>query len=345
MSGHREDLVSVIVPVYNVSAYLEECIRSICGQTYQNLEIILVDDGSTDGSGEICDRFAKKDERILVRHQENEGLSAARNAGLNLSHGKYLSFVDADDVVHRCYVEILYHLCRAESCKISCCGYQTFSQAVFTDQEDNDARIAGVEVLERKSALSKLNKWRCVEATAMVIVCNKMYKREIWREIRFPVGTWHEDEFIIHHVLGSTDRIAVTRRALYGYRKHKGSYMSIDDPTINFSHLALHRALIDRIRFYSVEEPDLVNGAVHHLLRESHSFYDIFLKDPTEESKRARKELVHQYRTVYWEYYEYIKRKEKIAGMLFAYLPSVYHAIVYCKWNIQEIRRKNTKSV
>lgn len=341
MSDHREDLVSVIVPVYNVSAYLEECIRSICGQTYQKLEIILIDDGSTDGSGEICDQYAEKDERILVRHQENRGVSAARNLGLDIMHGNYIAFVDADDVIHEEYLERLYSLCIRNQCEISCCGYQDFVQKEGSlEWRTKGQDLSSIEIWEGNRALAELNKWRCTEATTMVVIWNKLYIKKVWNMVRFPVNTRHEDEFVIHHVLANMNKMAVTMERLYGYRQHGGSYMNSDKPEDIVGHMALHRALRERIRFYSKEAPDLVNDAVHHLLQESNSFYDLFLKNPTEGNKEIRKELVHQYRVVYGEYYEYIKRKEKIAGMLFTYLPSVYHAIVYFKWKIQEIMRK-----
>lgn len=115
----NSNLVSVIVPVYNVKSYLQECFDSICCQSYQNIEIILVDDGSTDGSGELCDVLAAKDNRTTVLHKENGGLSDARNAGLRIAQGEWISFVDSDDYVSPVFIEILLNACLDSGCQIS----------------------------------------------------------------------------------------------------------------------------------------------------------------------------------------------------------------------------------
>lgn len=115
----NSNLVSVIVPVYNVKPYLRECFDSICRQSYRNIEIILVDDGSTDGSGELCDVLAASDDRTTVLHKENGGLSDARNAGLRIAQGDWISFVDSDDYISPVFIEVLFNACRDTGCKIS----------------------------------------------------------------------------------------------------------------------------------------------------------------------------------------------------------------------------------
>ena len=119
-----EQLVSIIVPIYNVEKYIKECIDSIINQTYKNLEIILVDDGSPDCCPKICDEYSKKDKRIKVIHKENGGLSSARNAGLDVAKGEYVSFIDSDDVVDEKFIETLYNLCIENNCDISECNFQ-----------------------------------------------------------------------------------------------------------------------------------------------------------------------------------------------------------------------------
>lgn len=115
-----DELISVIVPVYNVKNYLKQCVQSIVGQTYKNLEIILIDDGSTDGSGELCDILKKTDERIKVIHEENSGLSEARNTGLNAARGKYIGFVDSDDYIEPNMYDILIKLCKKNKTSVAC---------------------------------------------------------------------------------------------------------------------------------------------------------------------------------------------------------------------------------
>ena len=115
------DLISVVIPVYNVEKYLEKCLDSVVEQTYRNLEIILVDDGSTDNSGAICDRYAQKDSRVVVIHQKNGGLSKARNVGIDTATGKYISFIDSDDYVGSCYIETLYKEIKPNIINLSIC--------------------------------------------------------------------------------------------------------------------------------------------------------------------------------------------------------------------------------
>lgn len=119
----KEDLISIIVPVYKVENYLSKCLDSMICQTYKNIEIILVDDGSPDNSGKICDDYAKKDSRIKVIHKENGGLSDARNAGLKIATGKYIGFVDSDDYISVEMYEKLYNQAKKEDADIACCNY------------------------------------------------------------------------------------------------------------------------------------------------------------------------------------------------------------------------------
>ena len=119
-----EDLITIVVPVYKVEKYIDRCVTSILNQTYKNLQIILVDDGSPDNCGKICDEYAKKDNRIEVIHKENGGLSDARNAGINIAKGKYIAFVDSDDYVSNDYIEYMYKILKKENAKISICELQ-----------------------------------------------------------------------------------------------------------------------------------------------------------------------------------------------------------------------------
>ena len=122
----NDTLISIVVPVYNVSQYLERCIQSVIYQTYENLDIILIDDGSTDNSGLICDKYAKIDKRIRVLHQQNSGLSAARNAGIEIAKGKYITFIDSDDYVDSDYVSFLYDLIKRTGCSLEICSHTVF---------------------------------------------------------------------------------------------------------------------------------------------------------------------------------------------------------------------------
>ncbi len=205
-------LISIIVPVFNVEHFLEECVESIINQSYKNLEIILINDGSTDQSGQICEFYASKNEKIKIFHKENGGLSEARNLGLDKATGEYLSFIDSDDYVHPKFIEILYANLIENNADVSFCSvtYKDFSISKKQEYLDFDSFLYFENQMES------------------VIMCNKLFKRDIWRGIRFDVGKYHEDEFIYHKVFYKRTFI-YTASKLYFYRKRDGSIMRISN--------------------------------------------------------------------------------------------------------------------
>lgn len=212
-----KDLISIVIPVYNVEPYLRQCLDSVTGQSYDNIEIILVDDGSTDKSGLICEEYASYDRRIRVVHKENGGLSDARNLGLELCSGKYVTFIDSDDFVARNYVEELYRILTESGAEISVCDYKEF----YTEQEpdqcsDEDTKI----VFDRMQALEQIYGKYCVQMTT---AWGKLYKVELFDTIRFPVGRVHEDVFVAHRLLYKASKVAFTTQKLYFYRKRRDS--------------------------------------------------------------------------------------------------------------------------
>lgn len=208
------ELISVIVPVYQVHEYISDCITSLRNQTYQNLEIILVDDGSEDGSGEICDIEAKKDERIKVIHQENAGLSEARNVGIRMSKGEYIAFVDSDDLVSDRFVETLYQLIRKYDADISVCDY---SRDYLKKQNAKEYAVSSKKMLAQ---------WHGKRKRIETVCWNKLYKRSVLindsGEI-FPIGKKHEDVYTSHIFVEKADKIAITDDKLYLYRERKNS--------------------------------------------------------------------------------------------------------------------------
>lgn len=319
------ELISIIVPVYNVEQYLEQCVESLIHQTYKNLEILLIDDGSTDASGTICDRYAKQDKRIRVVHQVNQGAAIARNSGIKLAKGEYLAFVDSDDYVHSQFIEILYQIQQACDCKISMCSYQRFNDGEAID--NNSAVDATHKMISTFDALSLLNEWISKDAVAMLIVCNKLYQKGIFENIVFPSKKRREDEFVIHRILAKSEKISVTEKELYFYRKRAGA-MEANDLVDNFQHLALHEALVERIDFFAQQDARLISGAVHHLLRESNGYYDIYLTKKDKIHNIKRKQLVVQYRKVYLKYFMNLRMHEKIVGAVFAFFPAIYNRLV-----------------
>ncbi len=212
--------ISVIVPVYKVEAYLKRCVDSILSQTFTDFEIILVDDGSPDGSPEICDQYAQKDTRIHVIHQENGGISAARNAGIDWamahSDSEWLCFVDSDDYIHREYLQFLYRAVTEQNTKIALCGF-TQEVEIFCRQENNRYQAykeAFLPVfLETEIDLYVFGAW------------NKLYAKELFIEHRYPVGRLREDAFFTHKLLYGNE-LAIVPLPLYFYYINSNGIMN-----------------------------------------------------------------------------------------------------------------------
>ena len=208
--------ISVIVPVYKVEAYIHRCVDSILEQSFQDFELILVDDGSPDNCGAICDEYGQKDSRIHVIHQENGGLSAARNAGIDWvfahSDSQWLTFVDSDDWIHGDYLRILLEAAQTHGAGIAACGY-THVRALCEDAPADSCTIFSLE-----SENAYVNHYgMCITA------CCKLYRKELLSNVRFPVGKLHEDCYTTHIPLFAAGRVAVCDVPLYYYYTNPGS--------------------------------------------------------------------------------------------------------------------------
>ncbi len=244
----RQELISVIVPVYNVEKYLRRCIDSIINQTYKNLEIILVDDGSPDSSGAICDEYAKKDSRIKVIHKENSGLSGARNAGIDAATGEYISFIDSDDYVNKDFCMILYKNIKADNSDICICGFEHVTEPGSFIEKNAKETISTKQKLRGKQIISDyMMKVRYENMDGYwAIACNKLYKANLFSNIRYPIGRLHEDEFVIHNLLDNTDFVSVLSDKLYYYTQRPDSIMGKKS---SFKHIDKAKALIERADF------------------------------------------------------------------------------------------------
>lgn len=213
-----DDLISVIIPVYKVEKYLEKSIESVLGQSYSNLEIILVDDGSPDGCPTICDAYQKKYDKVKVIHKENGGLSSARNAGIDIASGKYIAFIDSDDTVHRDFIRILHDLCESYDCDIAQCDFlETKETSLFLSPQCNRKE----EVYSTVEAMKDF----CKDSNVVKywVAWNKLYRRELFDGIRYPLGRTHEDMFTSHKLLYKSRRTVVTNLYLYYYLQRDGS--------------------------------------------------------------------------------------------------------------------------
>lgn len=213
-----EPLISVIVPIFKVEEYLNRCVESLVNQTYKNLEIILVDDGSPDNCPEMCDQWAKKDKRIRVIHKKNGGLSDARNAGMRIATGEYIAFVDSDDYVSFEFLKTLYTVLQAENSDIAECSMLKVFEEKTVDENIDFIRIVNCSTV---NAISEL----ISETLFHQYVWNKLYKRNQIKDIFFPVGKLNEDEFWTYQVFGRARKATKINRVLYYYYQRSGSIM------------------------------------------------------------------------------------------------------------------------
>ncbi len=235
-----DDLISIIIPIYNVEPYLCECVDSVLQQTYSTLEIILVNDGSPDRCGEICDAYAKKDHRIIVIHKENGGLSDARNAGIDASHGTYLAFIDSDDCIAPHYIEKLYNLCKEHDATVAQCNFSRFQNKIASTIQENVC-------ISEYSNLEMLKNLYNDFYGQTVVVWTKLYKRSLFDNIRFPLGRIHEDEATTYLILYHSTRTVITSEILYFYRMTENS---ITNSAFTEKKIDYIKAIKERLQFY-----------------------------------------------------------------------------------------------
>lgn len=204
-------LISVIVPVYNVEEYLPRCVDSILAQTYKNLEIILVDDGTKDASDKICDEYAAKDPRVKVIHKENGGLSSARNAGIDIARGEYLGFVDSDDWIEPEMYEQMLALTQKYDVKLVCAGRYDFSSR--TGKKTVGLCPPKEEVITGMELLGRVFTWNQCDSAAW----DKLYHRSLFEEIRYPLGQISEDVAVVYKLAELVDRVAMCDKPFYNY--------------------------------------------------------------------------------------------------------------------------------
>ena len=258
-------LISVIIPVYNVEQYLPRCLDSVLCQTYQNLEIILVDDGTKDSSGEICDAYALRDPRIRVIHKENGGLSSARNAGIDIAGGEYLAFLDSDDKIEPNAYESLLSLAMKYDVELVCGGR-------FDVDSETGAQSIGLcpqreEVISGEELVRRIFLWENIDSAAW----DKLYHKRLFRQIRYPVGMVTEDVPTTFHIALDAGRAAMLPLPIYHYYHRPGSITTsaVSDKTFHFSR---HTATIlpwIRENVPSLEAPARylrVRSLVHNLL-------------------------------------------------------------------------------
>lgn len=248
-------LISIIVPVYNVSNYLDNCIKSIINQTYKNIEIILVDDGSTDDSSNICDKYLKKDKRIKVIHKSNGGLSSARNIGIVNSNGEYITFIDSDDYVEKEYVEVLYKNIIKYSSDISIGSHKVIYESGKIIYKSNNLEYSCTP----KETLKNMLYDNGIDVSAWA----KLYKRELFKSIRYPEGRLFEDAATTYKLIDKSKKISVNLKPIYNYTIRKDS---ITGESFTLKKLDLIKSTIEMCNYIKKKYPDLISACDRRLM-------------------------------------------------------------------------------
>ena len=313
-------LISVIVPVYRVEKYLERCVKSILSQTYKNLEVILVDDGSPDQCPAICDACAEKDARVKVIHQENKGLSGARNAGIDAASGEYLAFVDSDDYVSPHFIEELYQLLQDTGCAIGQCRFSYVKGDGLVEEGDSAFCIyRGESLMEQLYGPEE-------KATCFVVAWNKLYRAELFKEtgIRYPEGRIHEDEATTYRLFHEAKKLAFLDRALYGYYTENGGSITSVFSAKRLQWLTAHEERIAFLKKNGYEK--LLPAAYRKLCDACITFYfrcTEQVKDAEELKKELRKRL-ETYRANGAAWIAALPLKTRMGYELFSMSPGLY---------------------
>lgn len=272
------NIISVIVPIYNVTKYLKQCLDSIIQQTYTNLEIILVDDGSTDQSGPICDSYKEKDSRITVIHKKNGGLSDARNAGLNICKGDYISFVDSDDYLSPYFYEILMGVAEKQNCDIVALKGGTS----FWDEEEEPVLAKSKEEI----AVHYLSSHDVLERMLYQEIATgaqfKIYKKETFNNIRFPVGYLYEDVATTYKPFFNAKKCAIVEADIYAYRKRRDSIIRQSFSSKKMICLDIFDQLVNDEQIKGVGLQKAAKSRVYAMT------YSVFLQVPRSDKKTQR---------------------------------------------------------
>lgn len=325
--------VSIIVPVFNAEKYLEECINSLVNQTYKNLEIIIVDDGSTDGSAAICDMWGNKDSRINVLHKRNEGLSSARNAGLEAVTGDYVAFVDSDDwIALDMYEFLLMNLYENDASISICSDYKVYGSKIRRPEKKEHIFLK----MNSSEAFKKINEIGYFG----VGVWDKICKIELFDDLRFPIGHTNEDYWVTYTLMDRADVIVYDSTPKYFYRQQKSSITH--SHTIDFNSIKSTKKMLKLVaNKYPTALPYAKMGHVMALM----GTYDSLLNDNAEkhpEWVRIKSETQHFIR----EHYQSIKKytsppfQRRIQMILIGWLPQIYpqFLVVFKKWKNRGIR-------
>ena len=319
------DLISIIVPVYNVEVFLQRCVDSILNQNYKLLEVILVDDGSTDNSPKICDEYAKKDNRIRVIHKKNGGLSDARNAGINVVKGKYITFIDSDDFIACDYIEVLYKLLKSTKSDISIGVWQEIyddgsKKSIYNVKKEKIVVDNNINMLKRMMYQKDFD----------TSACAKLYKRELFDNIRYPINKLYEDLATTYKVFFEAKKISYTNREIYFYYKRKDSITNSTFKKKDMDLIEISNNMLNDIIIYTEKnklDKSLINSAISRFIS---SNFSILLKTNMNEKFNSYNNVCINNIKKYAKFNIKARFKNNLAILLFKINPQL----------IKRIRRK-----
>ncbi|WP_165767903.1 glycosyltransferase family 2 protein [Virgibacillus indicus] len=310
--------ISIIVPVYNLEYLLLKCVDSILSQTFTNFELILVNDGSTDNSGEVCDEYAKLDSRVKVIHKENGGVASSRNAGLDAAKGKYIGFVDNDDYINEFMFETLYNNIIAHSSDMAVCDFQKVDEVQCVDTKNADSHYK-IQHFNTKEALNQL-----YTPNYLTFVCpwNKLYKSDLFDEIRYE-NSINDDETVAHKLLYISKKVTYIYTTLYYYVQREESQTN---STFHINRLDAVYALKAREVFFREKgESELHQKALKHYM-EKFFWYYYLAKSNLEDIDRELKDLKRTFddSLIYLLKHKGIGWKQKLMCLLFRIHPVIF---------------------
>lgn len=304
--------ISVIIPMYNTEAFIKDCLDSLVAQTFTDFEAIIIDDGSTDNGARIAASYASSDSRFRVIGQQNKGISEARNTGLKIMRGEYVTFVDSDDCVAPNFLETLFYIARLHQADIACCSIQSFYKSYETEGTSPENANSACYLAEKATCISLYQ-----DSLPDYSAWNKLYKVNLWKEKRFPAGQFFEDLAVIPEILNDANKVAVTKAKLYFYRKRSDSVLATKFDVSKLVLLDTAENVFEKMKHTS---KSLYKAARCMLL--SASFSILMRTDETEEFAEYRKkalEHIRKYRL--GTFFDINIRMRNRMAILLSYLP------------------------
>jgi glycosyltransferase involved in cell wall biosynthesis len=311
-------VISIIIPVYNTGQFLNRCVESVLQQSYRNIEVLLIDDGSTDNSGKLCDEWEKKDARIRTIHKENGGLSDARNAGLDAASGEFIAFVDSDDYIAPDMIQKLYDAIKKNNAEMSICRF------LFVDEKGTPIRGKNKRIPEIEGTFSTHDvlKQAAEIGWYYTVAWNKLYKRSLFSEIRFPKGRLHEDLFVSHLLLELCGTVVCISEVGYYYVQHEGSILKNKSKKL---YLDAAKAYLERSSFFC--RHGLQKGAGKAYLLSALCLTDACLiKSDKPEIQEEWEALFKSFQKNY-RFKNYCTKKEKLQISIICSNPELYYLL------------------